>query len=96
MKLFFVVFSTVNPYGAEVRSYLEAASMPSSKHFRSDGFSVVKETNNRWILETYPEGMPRQYRKADEYRVLNNNSGIYMFGRDPEKLISAWNSAAAA
>jgi len=27
---------------------------------------------------------------------MNNNSGIYMFGRDPEKLISAWNSVAVA
>ena len=65
-------------------------------HYHADGFPISRETNNCWMLDTYPEGLPKQYRKADEYRVMNNNSGIYMFGRDPEKLINEWNSAAAA
>ena len=96
MKLYLIVFGTSLPKGAAVRSYMEPSKRLKLTHYHSDGFPVSKETNNCWMLDTYPDGLPKQYRKADEYRVMNNNSGIYMFGRDPEKLINEWNSVAVA
>ena len=96
MKLYLIVFSTLVPNGAKVHSYLERTTQTEASHIRADGFPVVRESLNCWVLESFPEGMPTRYRKADEYRVLNNESGIYMFGRDPDRLVREWNSAAAA
>ncbi len=96
MKLFLIVFSTVIPAKARVNSYIEGKARTRSEHYCSDGFLISRETHNCWQLDKYPEGMPKQYRKAEEYKVLNNSKGIYMFGRDPEKLVEEWNIAVVA
>ena len=91
MKLYLIVFSTVN--AAQVFSYVENVN---AVHYHSDGFEVTNETRHRWAIDNPPAGMPKVYRKTDEYRVMNNGSGIYMFGRDPERLVDAWNTAVVA
>ena len=93
-KLYMIVFSMMPPQ-ARVHAYVKLSN-PMASHHEGGGFTVTKETGNCWFLETYPDGMPRQYRKADEYRVVNNRNGIYMFGRDSEKLVEEWNKAALA
>ncbi len=96
MKLFMIVFSTLKPLEARVYSYVGKTNKSGSSHYTADGFAVVKETSNCWFLDEYPGGMPRQYRKTEEYKLVNNKNGIYMFGRDAEKLIKEWNKAAIA
>ena len=96
MKLYLIVFSTLVPNGAKVHSSLERTTQTEASHIRADGFPVVRESVNCRVPESFPEGMPTRYRKADKYKVLNNKSGIYMFGRDPARLVREWNSAAVA
>lgn len=96
MKLFMIVFSTVKPSEAQVFSYVDSKYIASIRNYQADGFSVVRETGHCWYLEDYPEGLPKQYRKAEEYQLISNSKGIYMFGRDSERLIREWNSLAVA
>lgn len=96
MKLFMIIFNTIIRPEAQVYSYVEDSGQLKPRHLRSDGFQVSRETSNCWFLDHFPEGMPKQYRKADEYRVINNSSGIYMFGRDSEKLMEEWNRVVVA
>ncbi|MBR4655661.1 MAG: hypothetical protein IKO68_03595 [Oscillospiraceae bacterium] len=82
MKLFIIVFSMVKPYEVNVASYVEVTMKDRLKHYSADGFPVVKETGRCWFLEKHPDGLPKQYRKSDEYKVIGNGKSIYMFGRD--------------
>lgn len=95
MKLYMIVFGTAGAEGAQVRSYVDG---PKSKlaHYDADGFQIVKETNSCWFLDEYPEGMPKQYRKSEEYKMVNNSHAIYMYGLDAKKLIAEWNRASKA
>lgn len=60
------------------------------------GFDILRETSNCWYLDDPPHGLPERYRKADEYILGNNKFGIYIFGRDSQKVIEEWNKATSA
>lgn len=60
------------------------------------GFPVHHESANCWYLDSPPHGLPERYRKADEYRLLNNKHGIYIFGTDSFRLVAEWNKATSA
>lgn len=96
MKLFIIFFNTIKSARSQVYSYVDSSMHSKVKHYSGDGFTIVKETNNCWFLDNYPEGMPKQYRKAEEYKLVNNSNGIYMFGIDCKKLINEWSKVSAA
>lgn len=59
----------------------------------SSGIPVLRETMNCWYIAGPPHGLPERFRKAEEYKLLNNKFGIYIFGRDSVKLAKEWNSS---
>ena len=62
----------------------------------SSGIPILRETPNCWYVNSPPHGLPERYRKTEEYKLLNNRFGIYMFGRDGVKLTEAWNKSTSA
>ena len=79
----------------------ESGETPSIVFFIDDnsslcignGMPVVRETGNCWYIDDPPKGLPVRYRKAEEYRLITNHFGVYMFGSDAYELITAWNRA---
>ena len=61
-----------------------------------NGISILRETPNCWYLNATPHGLPERYRKSEEYKLLNNRFGIYMFGRDSAELVEEWNKCTVA
>ncbi len=75
------------------KAYLK--TFPGKESGKMSGFTVDRETGNCWYTPAPPEGLPNRYRKADEYELINNGSGVYMFGTDEGELKKRWNAALA-
>lgn len=60
---------------------------------KGGGIPILRETPNCWYVERPPHGLPERFRKAEEYKLLNNRFGIYMFGRDSKALAKMWNES---
>ena len=95
MKLYIVLLSTGSNEIPQVKSYTGQADAGIS-HYSGEGFDVIKETENCWYLGNLPHGLPERYRKADEYKMISNGRGIYMFGEHAGLLIEKWNQNTAA
>ena len=50
------------------------------------GGPLLRETPNCWYVSDPPQGLPERFRKSEEYKLLNNRFGIYMFVRDSMEL----------
>lgn len=55
------------------------------------GISILRETPNCWYVSNPPHGLPERFRKSEDYKLVNNKFGMYMFGRDSVKLAETWN-----
>ena len=75
-----------------VQSYLPAHNR-YAPHYTGDGFPLTRETGNCWYVEQAPDGLPTRYRKADEYKLIGNGEGLYMFGSDSHLLLDRWAEA---
>ena len=60
---------------------------------KGGGILILRETPNCWYVESLPHGLPERFRKAEEYKLLGNRFGIYMFGRDSKALARVWNES---
>ncbi|MBQ9360681.1 MAG: hypothetical protein IJT96_06565 [Lachnospiraceae bacterium] len=56
-----------------------------------DGFDISYETKNCQYIENPPSGLPTRYRKTEDYKLISNKTGVYMFGNDASQLMTAWN-----
>jgi len=86
MRLYIVMLGTIDGTSPQRTCFTEQES----------GFFVRHETENCWYLDHPPRGLPKRYRKAGEYKLTSNKSGIYMFGTDSGKLVREWNCATFA
>ena len=92
MKLHMIILKTESGKTPSMVSCMDS----DSSHRIGDGISVVRETGNCWYIDDPPKGLPVRYRKAEEYRLITNHFGVYMFGSDAFELIKAWNHALCA
>lgn len=60
---------------------------------KNKGVPILRETPNCWYVSEQPHGLRERYRKAEEYKLLNNRFGIYMYGTDNDMLIKEWNNS---
>ncbi len=92
MKLHIIMLSTDRSAAPELRSYIDC----ERPHRMTGAQRISRETGNCWYIDTPPKGLPERYRKAEEYTLISNQSGVYMFGSDPGQLVAAWNLALCA
>ena len=78
--------------------YIAEGSTPQRICYTGEGsgISILRETPNCWYLSCPPHGLPVRYRKTEEYKLLSNKFGIYMFGRDSTELTVVWNTSTSA
>ncbi|MBR1855253.1 MAG: hypothetical protein IJ794_19280 [Lachnospiraceae bacterium] len=92
MKLYIIFFSTVHGDAPQIYSYTGKADGQVASN-PGEGLDIVRNTTNCWYIGDIPKGLPERYRKSEEYKLLNNSSGIYMYGREAGLLIDEWNRA---
>lgn len=92
MKLHIIMLFTDRNATPEIRSYMDV----SAPHRVASAQLISRETGNCWYIDKPPKGLPVRYRKADEYTLISNHFGVYMFGSNSGQLIVAWNQALCA
>ena len=95
MKLYVIRIQTTKTDKPKVQSFLSEQNKYAT-HYTGDGFPLGRETGNCWYIDNAPAWLPSRYRKAEEYRLIGNSEGVYMFGRNSMLLLDRWNKAVGA